>query len=328
MSGARPDVRRPSWVVVGALLAACASGGGPAPAGTGTPGPATASASPTSVASPAPRPSPSPSPSPAPVQEALDLALVRSTIEHLAGTIGPRPAGGPADAAARDHVAAAFRAAGWEVDQPAFPLPQGGTSANVVATLPGTSLAEPHVVVGGHLDTVEGSPGANDNATGVGVLVALAQELADEAGQLPVPVVLVAFGAEEYQPSTPRRHHLGSQAYADAHGHHVRAMVSVDMVGHGDVTCLCHLADHPDTLARRLVEVAEAHGLADGFRVEARGDVSDHGAFAAAGVPAVLLWTYRDATYHTPRDTPDRVHLDDVARAGEVVLAWLRAPAP
>jgi aminopeptidase YwaD len=251
----------------------------------------------------------------------FDVDRALDVVRRLADDIGPRPAGTDADAAARAEVAAAWRDAGWVVTEEEVALPQGGSTANVVATLPGTDRAAPHVVLGAHLDTVAGSPGANDNATGVGVLVALADELADEADRLDPPVVLVAFAAEEFQPSEPREHHLGSAAYAAAHAPAVTRMVSVDMVGHGTPTCLCWLGD--DALARELADVAEAAGIA-GFRPASVGDVSDHGPFVAAGVPAVLLWTHRDGVYHTPADTSDRLHPEDLARTGELLLAWLR----
>ncbi|MBW3620194.1 MAG: M20/M25/M40 family metallo-hydrolase [Actinobacteria bacterium] len=246
-----------------------------------------------------------------------------AVVTALAGDIGPRAAGTPGDEAARRYVVAALRTAGWSVREEVVPLPQGGTTANVVARLPGASLGRPHVVVGAHLDTVAGTPGANDNATGVGVLVALAEELADEQPVLRHPVVLVAFGAEEYQPSEPRRHHLGSQAYADLRADVVVEMLGVDMVGNGPTTCLCWLRGTDDELARRLAEVADAEGLS--VRAEARGDISDHGPFAHAGVPAAFLWTFDDGVLHTPADTSDRIRAEDLDRAGRLVLAWLRS---
>lgn len=251
----------------------------------------------------------------------FDVDQALEAVELLADDIGVRTAGSPEDARARAAVASLWTDAGWEVAEEPVPLPQGGATANVVAVLPGTDLTAPHVVVGGHLDTVAGSPGANDNATGIGVLVALAEELADESDALAWPVALVAFGAEEYQPSEPREHHLGSGAYADARGAAVHRMVSVDMVGHGTPTCLCWWRD--DTLARELLQVADVAGIGP-VRAEAVGDVSDHGPFVAAGVPSVLLWTYPDGVYHSPADTSERLHAEDLRRAGDLVLAWLR----
>lgn len=275
-----------------------------------------------SPAPPSPLPSPTPSPSPTAVRAAFDVERAMAVVSALAVDIGPRPAGSLGDVRAREYVADQLRAAGWSVREEEVVLPQGGTTANVVARAPGASLGRPHVVVGAHLDTVVGTPGANDNATGIGVLVALAEELADEHDDLRDPVTLVAFAAEEYQPSEPRVHHLGSQAYVDRRGRHVLEMTNVDMVGNGPTTCLCWMRGTDDRLAGRLAEVAAAEELA--VRVEAHGDISDHGPFALAGVPATFLWTYGDGVLHTPADTIDRIRPEDVDRAGRLVLAWLR----
>lgn len=307
---------------------------GPDPSGPDTPvasAPATATATPTAgdTVEPAPmprltaEPTPTPSPSPPPRLDAFDVDRAMTVVAGLADTIGPRPAGSPGDAEARRFVATAFRDAGWVVSEEPVPLPQGGSTANVVARPPGTSLGRPHVVVGAHLDTVADTPGANDNATGIGVLVSLATELADEHGEHRDPVVLVAFGAEEYQPSEPREHHLGSQAYVDRRGGQVVEMLNVDMVGNGSPTCICWLRGSDDGLARRVADVAAREELA--VRVEARGDISDHGPFALAGIPAAFLWTYDDGVLHTPADTVDRIRPEDVDRAGRLVLAWLRS---
>jgi aminopeptidase YwaD len=146
----------------------------------------------------------------------------------LVDGVGVRVSGTEGDRAARAQVAELLRQAGWDVAEDPFDLPQGGTTANVIATLGAPPAPDdPHVVVGGHIDTRPDTPGANDNASGIGVLVALAEELADEAADLPLPVVLIAFGAEEYQPGT-REHHLGSERYAGTHPG-VVAMLAVDI---------------------------------------------------------------------------------------------------
>ncbi|MBW3576415.1 MAG: M28 family peptidase [Actinobacteria bacterium] len=244
---------------------------------------------------------------------------------HALTALGPRPAGSPADSQARQLIADRLGGAGWSVVEEPFPLPQGGVTANVVAWRDLDPRGGAHVVVGGHHDTVAGSPGANDNASGVGVLLAVARELADE--ETGVPVVLVAFGAEEYQPSEPRQHHLGSDRYAAGHADRVVAALSVDMVGNGDVTCICWSDVGPATLAQRLQHVAAETGLT-GYEVQTRGDISDHGPFARRRVPAALLWTFLDEVYHSPRDTPEHLRPTDLRRAGDLTLSFLRSLGP
>lgn len=301
--------------IAAVILVACPSEDpAPRPAPTTTP---TADVGVTAAPS-APIPSRTPVPSATVARDRFDADRALRFATTLTQEVGPRPAGGPSDTAAREQLAAALRAAGWSVEQHPFPLPQGGSSANVVAWMRDGPSAGSHVVIGGHLDTVAGSPGANDNASGVGVLVALAEELADERPAL--PVVLVGFGAEEYQPSEPRRHHLGSEAYAAEHAERVVAAVSVDMIGNGDTTCICWFPAGPDVLARRLEALADGPG----YEVRSPGDISDHGPFARRGVPAVLLWTGRDGRYHTSQDTPEHLDVEDIRRTGDLVLRFVR----
>lgn len=275
-------------------------------------------------AAPAPspeEPSPSVSPSPEPLVGAPDADRAGRLATLLARDVGPRPAGSGADAVARLAVTSWLLRAGWEVEVETFPLPQGGTTANLVATWDGRGRGEPHLVIGAHLDTVAGSPGGNDNATGIGALVVLAEELADEAASLPVPVVLVAFGAEEYQPSNPRVHHLGSEHYAEQAAPDVVAMLSLDMIGQGATTCICWYDAGPRTLADRLAAVTAP----DGYRVERRGDISDHGPFALRGIPAAFLWTYMDPRLHSPADTWEHLESDAVERATTLAADLVRS---
>ncbi len=288
---------------------------GSAPPEVATP---TASATASATAQPAEVPS-----APVVVPTAADVSRAHEVMLILADEIGRREAGSAGDAAARERVAGWFRAAGLQVISDEFPLPQGGSTSNIIGVRDLADLDRPHIVVGAHLDTRGGGPGANDNATGVGVIVSLVERLAAEA--LAVPVVFVAFGAEEFQPATPRLHHIGSRRYADARGDLVAAALSIDMVGNGDQHCICWLDVGPRTLADRLMAVAESEGSAGEFFVEARGDISDHGPFARAGRPAAFLWSGPDETLHTPRDTSDRVDPDDVRRAEDLAMAWIRS---
>ena len=82
-----------------------------------------------------------------------------------------------------------------------------GQSCNVLGTRPGTRPER--IVICAHYDTVWGSPGAIDNASGVGVMLALAQILASR--ELPVGLEFVAFSAEEFGGQ-------GARAYLQPYG--------------------------------------------------------------------------------------------------------------
>ncbi|MEM9977247.1 MAG: M28 family peptidase [Cyanobacteria bacterium P01_D01_bin.2] len=100
---------------------------------------------------------------------------------------------------------------------------RGHQHQNLCLDLPGQQ-ALPPVVIGAHYDTVPGSPGADDNATGVAVLLELARQFFYQPARRPVR--LVAFDLEEYGL-------LGSHAYVSAlQGQPIHLMLSLEMLGY------------------------------------------------------------------------------------------------
>jgi len=250
-----------------------------------------------------------------PVAFSTDAAYVH--VRRLAGRIGPRPAGSAAYQRAASYVRGRFEAFGFEVRRQGFPLPQGGRSWNLAAGWPGDG--EVRLLIGAHLDTVGDSPGGNDNASGVAVLLELARILAD-GGDPPPGLALVAFGAEELQPGGT--HHLGSDAYVDRMAPGERSalemMVSADMIGKVRPFISASLQGTPRRAARVLARTVRAAG----FRADARalGDISDHGPFARAGMPAAFLWTGFEPNHHLPTDVVRNCRPRALARAGKVLL--------
>jgi Iap family predicted aminopeptidase len=251
-----------------------------------------------------------------------------AAVRHLAGVIGPRHGTSPEFRRAAGWVAGELGRLGYDVRRQRFPVPGGdswgvpvaaGTSLNVVAVAPGTDLTRPHLVVGAHLDTVPRAPGAEDNASGVGTLLAVAQALAERRARL--PVVLVAFGAEEPRGPSDDDHHYGSRAYVAAltaaQRRGVRGMVSLDRVGVGDVVPVGAASGQPTAL----VEAAERAGVPVAPETGQRS--SDHWSFVRAGLPGLRIGSTPYAAYHSPQDVPAVVDRDQLERAGRLVLAWL-----
>ncbi len=284
-----------------------------------TPPPATASPSPAATASPTP-----------PVRFEVERAM--RTVRHLAGEIGPRLATGPAFREAADWVAEAFRAQGYDVRRPSVPVPAGdswgvpveaGRSSNVVATPPDLDPTAPYVLVGAHLDTVAVAPGAEDNASGIAVLLELARVLGG-GGQ----VVLVAFGAEE--PVGPGElHHFGSKAYVAATPPRERrllaGMVSLDRVGVGGVLPLSSVEGTPSALRDRLARIAAREGIPTLVEIDS---ASDHESFADEGLPAARVGSTPYAGYHSAQDVPGVVVPAQLRRTGRLVTAWLADWSP
>jgi aminopeptidase YwaD len=261
----------------------------------------------------------------------LDPTTAVRVVRHLAGTIGPREATGRAYARAARWVQGELEGMGYDVARQRFDVPTGeswgvpvpaGRSVNVVATPVGFDRARPHLVIGAHLDTVPQAPGAEDNASGVGVLLAVAEAVAQRRTRL--PVVLVAFGAEEPRGPGDDDHHYGSRHYAAELGRRertaVRAMVSLDRVGVG-ATVPVGSATSSDPVQRSLLVAARSAGVRTLAVAEQRS--SDHWSFVRAGLPAARLGSTSYAAYHSAADVPAVVQPDQLARVGRVVLAWL-----
>jgi Peptidase family M28 len=236
-------------------------------------------------------------------------------VRILAGRIGTRPARSPAYRRALRYVRRRLDALGYQATVMAFPMPGGGRSWNVIAEWPG---AEASVLLGGHLDTVPGSPGGNDNASGVAVILELARVLAETEEALGVS--LVAFGAEEQQPEGG--HHIGSEALAEsldrAERDRLDTMISVDMIGKLHHYVVGRVDGTSRAAARSLAEAIRDQGY--GARVAALGDISDHVPFARAGVPAALMWTGDEPNHHQPTDVVGNVARRALVRAGRVLV--------
>jgi Zn-dependent M28 family amino/carboxypeptidase len=115
-----------------------------------------------------------------------------------------------------------------EVETHEFQI-RGNTHKNLILNLSSLeNKTSPPILIGAHYDAVPGTPGADDNASGVAVLLELAKAFAAEPPQSPVR--LVAFDLEEYGL-------LGSAAYAERlkqTGQRLRLMLSLEMLGYCD----------------------------------------------------------------------------------------------
>jgi Zn-dependent M28 family amino/carboxypeptidase len=255
-----------------------------------------------------------------------------AAVRHLAGRIGPRPGTSRAYFRAARWVESELTRLGWTVEQRRFHTPSGvswgvpvpaGPSVNVVATRGDVVPGEPWLLVGAHLDTVPQAPGAEDNASGIGVLLATAEALAGHRTRL--PVVLVAFGSEEPRGASDVDHHYGSTAYvaslSRAERRTLRGMVAMDRVGVGDVVPVGS-ADEPDALSDELRAAARSAGVPT--LVDTDQTSSDHWSFVQAGLPGARLGGTSYVEYHTPQDLPSVVDPAQLERTARLVVAWLR----
>jgi aminopeptidase YwaD len=185
---------------------------------------------------------------------------------------------------------------------------------NVVGVISGRTPRR--LVIGAHHDSVAGSPGANDNASGVAALLEAAHQLRGTAPELTLE--FVAFGAEELGL-------LGAEHYARSErGNGIAGMINADMVGVGDRFQIGNGGG--DT---KLVDFAQDRARALGAAyAPARTGASDHAAFERIGVPTVFLHWTPDPAYHTPQDAYERVSADRLETVIQLIVQIARARVP
>ena len=286
---------------------------------------------------------PPPAPAPAPTEpakpttppdplEQFDVERAMSHIKVLSVDIGPRGGGSHAENQASVYIGTQLEQLGYEVQwQSRIPLaaPDRFTQ-NAIATKPAAANGREDLllVVGAHYDSVthtEQSPGANDNGSGIAVMLELARVLKDYP--LPYALQFIAFGSEEIQKRGTDHHHFGSRYYvaqylAGPKQPRVFGMLSLDMLGVGDDLHARTLDAKPSLLLDILQASAKRLGLELPLGENGHPE-SDHEAFAKAGIPAVWLERLPDPDYHTARDRYENVDPAALRVAGRLTLRLL-----
>ncbi len=196
---------------------------------------------------------------------------------------------------------------------------------NIVGRIPGSdpALADHPILVMAHIDHLglgeagapaermgEIHPGADDNASGVSVLLGLAGALAAEPPRAR-PVVFAVTSAEEVGA-------IGSRALVESMGEQAPfACLNLDSVGRLSTGRLYVLnADSAREWRFIMMGVGFTTGI-DVAIVPEPLDASDDVACLDAGVPAIQLFTGPHADYHEPTDTPDKIDRDGLAAVAE-----------
>ncbi len=232
------------------------------------------------------------------------------------------------DAAAL-YIADQFRAAGLQAINGAFlhRWRESVTGAgeleltNVVGLLPGVNreLSAQPIVVGAHYDHLDSAggeiyPGADDNASGVAILIETATKLARTFSPQR-PILFVAFTAEEAGLLGSRRFlQEPPGGYSDFF-----AMINLDSVGRLEGRSLQVFGTES---AYEWPFMAQGIGFTIGVQSEfpaAAIASSDHASFLEAGIPAIHLFAGTHADFHRPSDTSDKL---DTAGMADIAL-WL-----
>jgi Zn-dependent M28 family amino/carboxypeptidase len=273
-------------------------------------------------------------------QGALRDALKRD-VQKLAGDIGERNVYFAAKLrAAADYVEASFKASGHKVLRHTFQA-LGETCHNLEVEISGAKFANEIVVIGAHYDSVSGSPGANDNGSGVAALLALARAFG--TNQPARTLRFVAFVNEE--PPFFQTAEMGSLVYAkmcQQRNDNIVAMLSLETIGYytdadhsqkypfpvglfypsrGDFIAFVGNTTHSH-LVRQCIALFRRHAQfpsEGGALPSALPGIgwSDHWAFWQAGYPALMVTDtapFRYPWYHTAQDVPDKLDYERMAR--------------
>jgi Zn-dependent M28 family amino/carboxypeptidase len=279
---------------------------------------------------------------------------LRDDVGFLAGKIGERNVSDRPEQLeqAAQFIETSFRTVGYQPQSQWYNV-NTTKCRNIGVELPGAEDPGDVVIVGAHYDTVPDSPGADDNASGVAAMLALARTF---AGSRPHRTLrFVGFTNEE--PPYFWRNEMGSLVYAKKcrqQGDRVTAMLSIESVGFYTTSPASQrfppglgliypstgdfVAFVGNTLSRSLVHQAlrtfrntgalPSLGAAIPNSVPGVG-WSDHWSFWQQGYPAIEITDtapYRNPFYHTFGDKPDRLDYDRLARftwAMQAVVAQL-----
>lgn len=255
------------------------------------------------------------------------------TVRMLAGKIGPRPMGSPAEQRALQYAIESFHAAGCDTSylMQMDRTERGNTTSGIaVGILKGATGRI--IVLGGHIDSAGPEiPGADDDASGIAVVVEVARALGENRrkdGQpLQSTIVFACFGGEE-------QGLIGSKYFVDHFDQidSVAMMLQVDMangLGIIDIDPHTHAASAPPWLVRAAIEEFYALGY-ENLRYPThfygvnyagtRGSGSDHESFLARGIPAIDFSTDVSKPIHTPQDNLDNFDPRGLKRSGKLVL--------
>lgn len=313
--------------IIGMFLACSLFPGAPAPTVTPVPSdvfPPTVTVTPTSA--------PPPTPTKPVFGDRFDGERAFADVAHQV-SLGPRPVGSVAHARTVTWIVESLEIAGWKAEVQELEI-AGHPVRNIIASRGDDTQGE-WIVLGAHYDTrlhadqdadperlEEPVMGANDGASGVGVLLELARVLPKD---LDKRVWLVFFDAEDNGRIGDWDWILGSTAFVAALDEHPDLAVVVDMIGDADLQVYYEIFSD-QTIREEIWTTAAGLGYQDAFIQEEKYTIlDDHKPFLDAGIPAVDIIDFDYPYWHTTEDTLDKVSPQSLKIIGDTLLAWLTA---
>jgi hypothetical protein len=186
---------------------------------------------------------------------------------------------------------------------------------NTIATIPGTELPDEYVLLSAHFDSFDSASGATDNGTGT-ITMLEAMRILKQAYPNPRRTIMVGHWAGEEQGLN------GSRAFAADHPEIVNGLQALFNQDNGtgrvaniSMQGLVNVAGHFGDWLSRIPQEISGH-IDLNIPGSPGGGGSDYASFICAGAPAFglssLSWDYGTYTWHTNRDTYDKVVIDDL----------------
>ena len=270
----------------------------------------------------------------------LDSAQMMAHVRALAAdSMQGRRSGSPGAAMARRYITGRLtelgaRPLGGDSYEQEFTSPHGaGAGVNLLAQVAGRTHPDRYIVLSAHYDHLgvrsgQIYNGADDNASGVGAVLAIAAALAQR--QPESTVILALFDAEESGK-------IGATAFVGAPPvplSRVVLNINLDMVGRNakgelyvaGTSHYAFLRPYLDSVAARApVSLRFGHDTPSPMRPsDDWTDASDHGAFHNAGIPFAYFGVEDHPDYHKPTDDVERIEPAFYVRAAETILDALR----
>ena len=277
-------------------------------------------------------------------REAAPVDRIRSHIEALEGVRHPIAAPEALERAA-DYVADSLRSLNYEMSEHRF-TDNGRPFRNIIATRPGINHPHERVVVLAHYDTVAGSPGADDNASGVAVMLEVARLLAHLSFERTIHFIGVSLEENEHdsKPCSGTRGSRALAAHARENDWHIEGVLVLESVAYAGET---FVQNKPTGLPVFIPEIGDfiaivgnerSKALIDGFTravehygidlpfaelaVPGNGELlpdsrrSDHASFWDEGFKAIMVTdttNFRSPHFHRPTDTLETLNLEFAA---------------
>lgn len=237
-------------------------------------------------------------------------SLALAHVQFISDEIGPRPAGTDKEAQTVQYLVQVFEKMRYPSQVQPFTVNVDGNaiqSANIIAVKQGVSSQE--IIVGAHYDSVKVGKGADDNASGLGVILEVADRIKDRETHYSIRFIL--FGAEEVGLQGSK--HYVSQMTQEQKQNTI-AMINLDSVSAGDYAYIYGDQGAKGFIRDWALNYAAKHNLTletqpgenPKYPAGTTGDWSDHAPFKEAGIP----YTYVESTNWTLGDMDGYTQVD------------------